>query len=74
MPTSRAAFRRKCNGGYGKIGYIDRTGAVVIKPQFDRAHKFTKGIARVEIGRYVSPKPCPDPKMICTVHFVWEPR
>jgi len=43
-----------------KWGYIDKTGRIVIKPQFDAAHPFTEGLALVEIsppyesGRYYS--------------------
>ena len=35
----------------GKFGYIDETGRVVIKPQFDDAYPFTEGLAAVEIGK-----------------------
>jgi hypothetical protein len=31
----------------GKVGYIDRTGKVVIPPQFDSADEFVDGIAKV---------------------------
>ena len=34
----------------GKYGYIDKTGKLVINPQFDDAHDFSKGLARVRIG------------------------
>ncbi|HEX3231032.1 MAG TPA: WG repeat-containing protein, partial [Pyrinomonadaceae bacterium] len=34
----------------GKFGYMDETGRVVIKPQFDRAFPFTEGLAAVSIG------------------------
>lgn len=34
----------------GKFGYMDETGRVVIKPQFDRAYPFTEGLAAVWIG------------------------
>src|SRR5262245_22314347 len=34
----------------GKFGYIDETGRVVIKPQFDEAYPFTDGLAAVSIG------------------------
>ncbi len=35
----------------GKWGYIDKTGTVVIKPQFDYAYNFYEGLARVKIGK-----------------------
>jgi len=34
----------------GKYGYIDRTGKVVITPQFDGAWKFSDGMALVKIS------------------------
>ncbi len=34
----------------GKWGYIDRTGKIVIKPQFDGAYPFYEGVARVMMG------------------------
>ena len=34
----------------GKYGYIDKTGKVVISPQFDNAHWFQEGLAKVAIG------------------------
>lgn len=34
----------------GKWGYIDKTGKVVIEPQFDRAAGFSEGLAFVWIG------------------------
>jgi len=34
----------------GKRGYIDRTGKVVIKPQWDTAYKFSEGLATVCVG------------------------
>ena len=37
-------------GREGKMGYIDKTGKVSIKPQFDMAFPFSEGLARVEIG------------------------
>lgn len=33
----------------GKLGYIDRTGKLVVPPQFDEAQKFSGGRARVRI-------------------------
>jgi WG containing repeat len=40
----------------GKWGYIDRSGKVVIKPQFDAAHPFYEGIARVMHGKRFTAK------------------
>ena len=34
----------------GKFGYIDRTGEMIIPPQFDRAMGFVEGLGRVGIG------------------------
>lgn len=34
----------------GKAGYIDRTGKVVLEPQFDGASYFSEGFARVSVG------------------------
>jgi hypothetical protein len=34
----------------GKWGYIDKTGKIVIEPQFDYAYKFFEGLARVKVG------------------------
>jgi len=34
----------------GKCGYIDKTGKMVIKPQFDYSDGFYEGLARVQIG------------------------
>jgi hypothetical protein len=34
----------------GKFGYMDETGRIAIKPQFDRAYPFTEGLAAVSIG------------------------
>lgn len=34
----------------GKTGYIDNTGKVVIKPQFDYGEEFSEGVAPVQIG------------------------
>lgn len=48
-----------------KMGYIDRTGAVVIPAIFDNAHAFSHGLAYVTIDRtegYIDP----------TGHFVWQ--
>src|SRR3990172_11387560 len=34
----------------GRFGYINKSGQIVIKPQFDRAQDFSDGLAR-KIGR-----------------------
>ncbi len=34
----------------GKSGYIDRTGAVVIPPQYEAAGEFSEGLAAVKVG------------------------
>jgi hypothetical protein len=34
----------------GKYGYIDKTGKIVIKPQFDFAESFSEGLAWVSIS------------------------
>lgn len=34
----------------GKFGYIDKTGRVVIRPQFDSAKPFLEGMAAVRVG------------------------
>lgn len=34
----------------GKWGYIDRTGRIVINPQFEEAGDFSEGLARVKTG------------------------
>ena len=34
-----------------QYGYIERTGKIVIKPQFDEASSFAEGLARVGIGK-----------------------
>ena len=40
----------------GKYGYIDRTGKIVVNPQFDYARDFSDGMAVVGIGDYLSQK------------------
>ena len=34
----------------GKWGYIDRSGRIVINPQFEEAGDFSEGLARVKMG------------------------
>jgi len=34
----------------GKWGYIDKTGKIVIDPQFDGAYNFSEGLAAVKVG------------------------
>lgn len=45
--------RRRSAGGYVapvyKYGYIDKNGAIVIEPKFDRASRFSEGFAAVSI-------------------------
>jgi predicted NUDIX family NTP pyrophosphohydrolase len=33
----------------GEFGYIDRSGKMVIVPQFDRASRFSGGLAEVQV-------------------------
>ena len=35
----------------GRFGYVDDKGRVAIAPQFDEAHNFFRGAARVRIGQ-----------------------
>ena len=35
----------------GKWGYIDRTGKLVIAPQYDEAWEFSEGLAYVRVGK-----------------------
>ena len=37
-------------GTDGKYGFIDKTGKVVIEPQYDYVEPFSEGMARVEVG------------------------
>jgi hypothetical protein len=66
-------------GGEGSLcgtpanyGYIDRTGAFVIKPQFTHASKFQNGRARVSVGRitYAGRCLCCAPRFIGSHGFV----
>jgi hypothetical protein len=36
----------------GRWGYVNKSGEIVINPQFDRAEAFTQGLAPVRIGRW----------------------
>jgi hypothetical protein len=38
----------------GKVGYIDKTGRVVIQPKFDSAKLFAEGMAAVQVGSFES--------------------
>jgi hypothetical protein len=40
----------------GRWGYIDRSGTVVIKPQFDSAERFADGLALVRVSPQKKPK------------------
>ncbi len=39
-----------------KSGYIDRSGTLVIPPQFEGAHRFQEGLACVGVGKYPNKK------------------
>lgn len=45
--TSKSLFRIQVNG---KDGYMDRSGKIVIKPQFDEIGEFSEGLAAAAIG------------------------
>src|SRR2546422_10908637 len=36
---------------YGRYGYIDKSGRIVIKPRFDEASYFSEGLAPVRVGK-----------------------
>ena len=49
-----------------KVGFIDRTGKIVIKPKFKKAYNFYEGLACVKIGKkygYIDN----------TGKYIWEP-
>jgi len=43
-------LRRSREGGGSGYGYVDKTGKMVIKPQFERASDFSNGLAQVWVG------------------------
>ena len=43
-------LRRSREGGGSGFGYIDKTGKMVIRPQFERASDFSDGLAQVWVG------------------------
>ena len=47
-----------------KVGYIDRTGKVVIRPQWDYALDFNDGLAAVGEGRNMGEQICQPGRMI----------
>jgi WG containing repeat len=47
--TGTAPLQLKTIAG-GKIGYIDKSGKVVIPPEFDGGSRFSEGLAAVWIG------------------------
>jgi hypothetical protein len=55
----------------GKYGFIDKTGKIVITPQFDGAEAIYKGLAKVEVGFSDWDKVGYIDK---TGRYVWEPR
>jgi len=54
----------------GKWGYIDKTGNLVIGPEFDTANPFSGGMARIGIGDRETGKWGYIDK---TGKYVWEP-
>lgn len=44
---NRTLFRIEQNG---KVGFIDNTGKIIIKPQFDDGWGFDEGLAPVRVG------------------------
>ena len=51
LSAARAQKRFLIWDEHGKFGYIDETGRVVIKPQFDHGYPFTEGLAAVSTGK-----------------------
>lgn len=52
-PTNTQAIPKKLLGVIvgGKVGYIDRTGKLVINPQYDSLSEFSEGLALVCVGQ-----------------------
>ncbi len=54
----------------GKYGYIDKTGKIVINPQFTDSSSFSEGLAKVRIGKkygYIDRTG----KLVINSRFVW---
>ncbi len=45
---NKTLFRIEQNG---KVGFIDNTGKIIIKPQFDDGWGFDEGLAPIRVGR-----------------------
>jgi hypothetical protein len=63
-----------------KWGYIDKTGKIVIEPQFEEAYPFEGGAATVYLGRCEinertpkSQKPCKLGYIDRTGKYIWKP-
>ena len=54
----------------GKDGFIDKTGKIIINPQFDFAYVFREGLAKVEIGHGAAKKVGYIDK---TGKYIWKP-
>jgi hypothetical protein len=66
-PVEQALFPVQVDG---KWGYIDRTGTIVIPPQFGFAGSFSEGLARVLVGNMETGK---WGYIDHTGAYVWEP-
>ena len=44
----------KTTGPGYKEGYVDKTGDIVIKAQFDQVHEFSEGLACVGVGPHLT--------------------
>ena len=49
-----------------QVGYIDKTGNIVIEPQFDFAHRFSGELAQVHVGDKIG-------YIDKTGRYVWQP-